>query len=137
MSLWRMYTGLCYLFGNFGVFWFISSFVCENYVEIGFMVRVWLSLKCKLFLLRLHMWDFSMVFSIVSLYGLPPLCVIHGFIWCRCCSLWHLSPLYILLKTSLLLVLCIAWGIFDTLVGIWFSESICYVYVLFVSVPQL
>jgi hypothetical protein len=67
-----MYTGLCYLFEDSWCFWFISSYVCENYVEIGFMVRVWLSFKCKLLFLRLHMWDFSMVFCIVSLYGLLP-----------------------------------------------------------------
>ena len=43
--------------------------LCENCVEIGFKVTVWLSFKCKL---RLHMWNFLIVFSIVSSCGLSP-----------------------------------------------------------------
>lgn len=41
-------------------FWFVSFFFffCENCVEIGFKVIVWLSFKCKFFLLKLHMWNF-------------------------------------------------------------------------------
>lgn len=44
-------------------------FLCENCVEIGFKVTIWLSFKCKL---RLHMWNFLIVFSFMSLYGLSP-----------------------------------------------------------------
>ena len=110
---------------------------CENSVEIGFKVTVWLSFKCKFLLLRLHMWNFVIVFSIVSLYGLSPCCVVHGLNWCCCCSLWYLCTLYILWETACMFVLCITWGILGIFFGIWRSESICYVKDLLVSVFQL
>ena len=84
--------------------------LCENCVEIGFKAIVWLSFKCKFFLLRLHMWNFLIVFSIVSLYGWSPWCVVHGLSWCCYCSLWHLCTLYILWEIFSLFVLCIAGG---------------------------